>query len=119
MSKKHEEFNKAFTEHKEKIAALKVLANQIIAKDHYVSKLIDDKRNQTWTLSALSNWKTFQTRRWILQQFSRDTDKIENWIAEKLHLATEESYLDSANIQSKHRKHQAFEAELAKNADKI
>ena len=27
-----------------------------------------------------------------LQQFSRDADEIENWIAEKLQLATEESY---------------------------
>lgn len=27
-----------------------------------------------------------------LQQFSRDADEMENWIAEKLQLATEESY---------------------------
>lgn len=54
-----------------------------------------------------------------LQQFSRDADEIENWIAEKLQLATEESYKDPANIQSKHQKHQAFEAELAANADRI
>lgn len=44
---------------------------------------------------------------------------MENWIAEKLQLATEESYKDPANIQSKHQKHQAFEAELAANADRI
>ena len=40
-------------------------------------------------------------------------------MAEKLQLATEESYRDPANIQSKHQKHQAFEAELAANADRI
>lgn len=51
--------------------------------------------------------------------FSRDADEMENWIAEKLQLATEESYKDPANIQSKHQKHQAFEAELAANADRI
>jgi len=45
--------------------------------------------------------------------------KVENWMAEKLQLATEESYRDPANIQSKHQKHQAFEAELAANADRI
>ena len=54
-----------------------------------------------------------------LQQFSRDADEVENWMAEKLQLATEESYRDPANIQSKHQKHQAFEAELAANADRI
>ena len=45
--------------------------------------------------------------------------QVENWMAEKLQLATEESYRDPANIQSKHQKHQAFEAELAANADRI
>lgn len=54
-----------------------------------------------------------------LQQFSRDADEIENWITEKLAMATDESYRDPANIQSKHQKHQAFEAELAANADRI
>ena len=38
---------------------------------------------------------------------------------EKLQLAQEENYKDPANIQSKHQKHQAFEAELAANADRI
>lgn len=56
---------------------------------------------------------------WNYNVFSRDADEMENWIAEKLQLATEESYKDPANIQSKHQKHQAFEAELAANADRI
>ena len=34
-----------------------------------------------------------------LQQFSRDADEIENWIAEKLQMASDESYKDPANIQ--------------------
>ena len=51
--------------------------------------------------------------------FSRDADEVETWMLEKLQLATEENYKDPANIQSKHQKHQAFEAELAANADRI
>ena len=51
--------------------------------------------------------------------YLRDADEIENWMLEKLQLAEEESYKDPANIQSKHQKHQAFEAELAANADRI
>ncbi|MEQ2215345.1 Spectrin alpha chain, non-erythrocytic 1 [Xenoophorus captivus] len=81
-----------------------------------------------------------------LQQFSRDVDEIEAWISEKLQTATDESYKDPTNIQSmsvylllkphenmrsrcsdpvcpfpqsKHQKHQAFEAELHANADRI
>ena len=54
-----------------------------------------------------------------LQQFSRDADEMEIWITEKLQMATDESYKDPANIQSKHQKHQAFEAELAANSERI
>lgn len=124
LIKKHEDFDKAIHGHEEKIAALQVLADQLIAQQHYASKLIDDKRNE-----VLERWRHLKEDliekrsrlgdEQTLQQFSRDADEIENWIAEKLQLATEESYKDPANIQSKHQKHQAFEAELAANADRI
>ncbi|XP_015281943.1 PREDICTED: spectrin alpha chain, non-erythrocytic 1 [Gekko japonicus] len=50
-----------------------------------------------------------------------DFDKAINvqWISEKLQTASDESYKDPTNIQSKHQKHQAFEAELHANADRI
>lgn len=124
LIKKHEDFDKAINGHEEKIAALQVLADQLIAQKHYAGKLIDDKRKQ-----VLERWRHLKEDliekrsrlgdEQTLQQFSRDADEIENWIAEKLQLATEESYKDPANIQSKHQKHQAFEAELAANADRI
>ena len=41
------------------------------------------------------------------------------WITEKIQVTTDESYLDPTNIQSKHQKHQAFEAEVAANAERI
>lgn len=124
LIKKHEDFDKAIHGHEEKIAALQVLADQLIAQQHYAGRLIDDKRNE-----VLERWRHLKEDliekrsrlgdEQTLQQFSRDADEIENWIAEKLQLATEESYKDPANIQSKHQKHQAFEAELAANADRI
>lgn len=124
LIKKHEDFDKAINGHEEKIAALQVLADQLTAQNHYASKQIDDKRKQ-----VLERWQHLKEGlidkrsrlgdEQTLQLFSRDADEIENWIAEKLQLATEESYKDPANIQSKHQKHQAFEAELAANADRI
>lgn len=124
LIKKHEDFDKAINAHEEKIATLQTLADQLIGQEHYASKAIDDKRNL-----VLNRWKHLKDaliekrsklgESQTLQQFSRDADEIENWIAEKLQLATEESYKDPANIQSKHQKHQAFEAELAANADRI
>ena len=53
-----------------------------------------------------------------LQQFSRDADEIETWMLEKLQLAQDKNYKDPANVWSKHKKYQAFEAELTANADR-
>ncbi|XP_044259625.1 spectrin alpha chain isoform X3 [Tribolium madens] len=124
LIKKHEDFDKAINAHEEKIAALESLANQLIQNEHYASQDIDNKRKQVldrWRhlKEALIEKRSKLGESQTLQQFSRDADEIENWIAEKLQLATEESYKDPANIQSKHQKHQAFEAELAANADRI
>ncbi|XP_031333128.1 spectrin alpha chain isoform X3 [Photinus pyralis] len=124
LIKKHEDFDKAINAHEEKIAALQGLADQLIGNGHYASNEIDDKRSQVlnrWRhlKEALIEKRSKLGESQTLQQFSRDADEIENWIAEKLQLATEESYKDPANIQSKHQKHQAFEAELAANADRI
>nr|CAD7266031.1 unnamed protein product [Timema shepardi] len=114
----------AFCPQEEKIAALQTLADQLIAAEHYASEPIDEKRRQVldrWRhlKEALIEKRSKLGESQTLQQFSRDADEMENWIAEKLQLATEESYKDPANIQSKHQKHQAFEAELAANADRI
>ncbi|XP_065169865.1 spectrin alpha chain isoform X2 [Atheta coriaria] len=124
LIKKHEDFDKAINAHEEKIAALQSLADQLIADEHYGAQQIDDKRNQVldrWRhlKEALIDKRSKLGESQTLQQFSRDADEIENWIAEKLQLATEESYKDPANIQSKHQKHQAFEAEIAANADRV
>ena len=81
----------------EKIAALQTLADQLMASDHYAAQAIDDKRRQVldrWRhlKEALIEKRSRLGESQTLQQFSRDADEMENWIAEKLQLATEESY---------------------------
>ncbi|MFT7796792.1 spectrin alpha chain, non-erythrocytic 1 isoform X4 [Arapaima gigas] len=133
LIKKHEDFDKAINVQEEKIAALQSFADQLIAADHYAKPEISARRNE-----VLDRWRRLKTQMiekrsklgesQTLQQFSRDVDEIEAWISEKLQTATDESYKDPTNIQvlhilhcclSKHQKHQAFEAELHANADRI
>ena len=47
------------------------------------------------------------------------TCQAEGWISEKLTVATDESYRDPTNLQSKLQKHQAFEAELSANKGRV
>lgn len=65
--------------------------------DHYAAPDIDKKRKQVldrWRhlKEALIEKRSKLGESQTLQQFSRDADEMENWIAEKLHMATEESY---------------------------
>uniref|UniRef100_A0A8C0VWT4 Spectrin alpha chain, non-erythrocytic 1 n=1 Tax=Cyanistes caeruleus TaxID=156563 RepID=A0A8C0VWT4_CYACU len=130
LIKKHEDFDKAINVQEEKIAVLQSFADQLIAADHYAKGVIANRRNE-----VLDRWLRLKAQMiekrsklgesQTLQQFSRDVDEIEAWISEKLQTASDESYKDPTNIQvnvvlgSKHQKHQAFEAELHANADRI
>jgi spectrin alpha len=124
LIKKHEDFDKAIGSQEEKIESLTTYADQLCASNNYAEDDIRTKKAE-----VLSRWQKLKEaliekrsklgESQTLQQFSRDADEIENWMLEKLQLAEEENYKDPANIQSKHQKHQAFEAELAANADRI
>merc|ERR1711884_526243 len=124
MIKKHEDFDKAIGNQEEKIDSLRTYAEQLMSSEHYAQADIGDKKKEVlarWQelKEALIQKRSKLGESQTLQQFSRDADEIENWMLEKLQLAEEESYKDPANIQSKHQKHQAFEAELAANADRV
>merc|ERR1719187_3080528 len=124
MIKKHEDFDKAIGNQEEKIESLQTYADQLVQSEHYAGNDINQKKKdvlERWEKlkEALIEKRAQLGESQTLQQFSRDADEIETWMLEKLQLAQEENYKDPANIQSKHQKHQAFEAELAANADRI
>merc|ERR1719334_1626522 len=124
MIKKHEDFDKAIGNQEEKIESLQTYADQLIQSEHYAGADIQQKKKdvlERWEKlkEALIEKRAQLGEHQTLQQFSRDADEIETWMLEKLQLAQEENYKDPANIQSKHQKHQAFEAELTANADRI
>merc|ERR1719412_3069403 len=124
LIKKHEDFDKAIGSQEEKIESLATYADQLMASDNYAKDEIEEKKQEVlarWQKlkEALIEKRSKLGESQTLQQFSRDADEIENWMLEKLQLAEEETKPDAANIQSKHQKHQAFEAELAANAERI
>lgn len=124
LIKKHEDFDRAISSQEEKINSLQQFADQLVNSNHYDSPAINDKRDQVldrWSnlKDALIDNRSKLGEAQTLQQFSRDADEMENWLQEKLQIAMDESYKDPSNIQSKFQKHQAFEAELAANADRL
>ena len=53
------------------------------------------------------------------QEFNRDAEELSDWIKEKYVTATDESWRDLTNLLPKLQKHQAFEAELKANNDRL
>merc|ERR1719192_2343908 len=111
MIKKHEDFDKAINNQEEKIESLQTYADQLIQSEHYAGGDINQKKKD-----VLERWEKLKE---ALIEKRAQLGEIETWMLEKLQLAQEENYKAPANIQSKHQKHQAFEAELAANADRI
>jgi spectrin alpha len=124
LIKKHEDFDKAIAVQQDKINRLTHLSEQLVEKEHYAVPDIKEKTKQVldrWEKlkEALIEKRSKLGESQSLQQFSRFADEIENWISEKVQIAGDESYRDPANIQSKHQKHQALEAELDANSDRV
>ncbi|XP_074621265.1 spectrin alpha chain, non-erythrocytic 1-like [Acropora palmata] len=124
LIKKHEDFTKTLAVQDVKISALNDEAKRLIDNDHYDSPAIAERIS-----TVLARWATLKAalveRRSKLgesktiQQFSRDAEDIEAWVSEKLQTVLDESYKDPTNLQSKFQKHQAFEAEVSANQERV
>ncbi|XP_052269284.1 spectrin beta chain, non-erythrocytic 1-like isoform X3 [Dreissena polymorpha] len=53
------------------------------------------------------------------QLFLRNIYEVSSWITEKLQIALDETYRDPTNLQAKIQKHQAFEAEVMANRNRV
>lgn len=124
LIKKHEDFDKALASQENKIKDLTSNANSLIASGHYAAPEIKNKCNQVldrWARlkDAMIEMRSKLNESQTLQQFSRDADEVESWIQEKQATALSSSVRDATNIQAKNQKHQALEAELKANEERI
>ncbi|KAI0981312.1 hypothetical protein GJ496_007485 [Pomphorhynchus laevis] len=137
--KRHEDLDRAIAGQQDKIQLLSQFAEQLINQNHYHSEGINERLNRVlihWeTLKHnLVDQKTRLCESQTLQDFSRDADDIEAWIAERLAIATatapasiEEFEQDEHQkqglvrlpLQSRSQRQQVFEAELAANAERV
>ncbi|XP_015783267.1 spectrin beta chain isoform X3 [Tetranychus urticae] len=53
------------------------------------------------------------------QQFLQNVEQLQDWIQEKYIIAQDETYRSAKTIHSKWTRHQAFEAEIASNKDRL
>ncbi|KAL4238363.1 Spectrin beta chain [Mactra antiquata] len=124
LLKNHDRFERLMEQQVEEVEDVKQFAGKLEKQDHYAWDEIDERRqaveDRYTRLRAAS-----EARRNKLgdsnnyQLFLRNLYEVSAWIGEKLQIALDESYRDPTNLQAKLQKHQAFEAEVMANRNRV
>ena len=83
---------------------MKQFAGQLVSQDHYEKAGIDDRLQRVldrWTRlrQAMMEYRSRLGESQTLQDFSRDAEEIEAWIADKLAAASDEPVKETQNLQ--------------------
>ncbi|XP_023018167.2 spectrin beta chain, non-erythrocytic 5 kst isoform X2 [Leptinotarsa decemlineata] len=124
LHKQHRAFANTLSAQEDRLNAFSKKADELIAKQHYDSQGIDDRRNHVLQrrqavrdacqqrANALDASKNYQ-------EFRAEVHDLRVWMAEKLKTASDESYRDLSNLERKLQKHEAFERELRANEGQL
>lgn len=124
LLKRHENFINTLLAQDERLRLFSEMADKLIAAKHYDSKYIDERRHQVLSRRQSVKEKAHQRKQILLashayQEFRADANELTAWIQEKLKTASDESYRDLTNLERKLQRHEAFEAELKANEERL
>ncbi|XP_067682927.1 spectrin beta chain, non-erythrocytic 5-like isoform X3 [Haliotis asinina] len=124
LLRRHDDFEGKVQAQDEKVKGLKDLADNLIQDKHPDRDHINKRCNQVLERRNKVKDKAADRRKALLeaqkfQEFKRDGKELSDWMKEKYKTATDDSYKDLSNLMAKLQKHQAFEAELKSNNDRL
>lgn len=124
LTRKHEDFEKTLSSQLGRIEELEKFGRLVLSEGHADAHVIESRlravcsrRDKLMSRADERRHKLAESRR--LHQFLRNVLEVEGWLHEKQQVASDESYRDSTNLQSKIQKHAAFESELAANEGRV
>ncbi|NP_001171782.1 beta spectrin-like [Saccoglossus kowalevskii] len=122
--KKQENFLQTMDANDDKINSVIAFGNRLCDDSHYASDKIykkcenlDERRKNNRVVA--DNQLSQLRDNLLLQSFVQESDEIGLWINEKMLIAQDETYDEARSIHSKWQKHQAFEAELGANKERL
>ena len=124
MLKRHETFLTTMEANDDKFNQLVAVADSLIDKEHYDKEKIQ-KRAETINQKRDANRdKALEQHEKLknqlkLHEFLQDLEELMEWIQEKHIIAQDETYRSTKTIHSKWTRHQAFEAEIAANKQRL
>ncbi|NXO67199.1 SPTN5 protein, partial [Phainopepla nitens] len=124
LQRKHTQFEKALEAQMEKIDEMTSFAQQLTQNKHYDSENISNRcqavlsRKQRLLENAAARRHLLEESR-LLQKFLKNSFEVAAWINEKNSIARDDSWKDPSNLQTKLQRHQAFQAEIMANRNRL
>lgn len=124
LLKRHEAFLTTMEANDDKINGVVQFTRRLCDEGHFASEKIAkradsiEERRQANREKALALLEILRNQV-ELQQFLRDCDELDEWIQEKHITAQDETYRSAKTVHSKWTRHQAFEAEIAANKERL
>ncbi|XP_046383490.1 spectrin beta chain isoform X6 [Ischnura elegans] len=124
LIKRHEGFLTTMEANDEKINSVVQFASRLNDEGHFAAdkvqkkaENISERRNNNRERALLQMERLRDQLE--LHQFLQDCEELSEWIQEKNITAQDETYRSAKTVHSKWTRHQAFEAEIASNKDRL
>ncbi|XP_018330207.1 spectrin beta chain isoform X2 [Agrilus planipennis] len=124
LLKRHEAFLTTMEANDDKINGVIQFSRRLCEEGHFASDKIAKRADVIEERRAANREKALALMERLrdqleLQQFLRDCDELGEWVQEKHIVAQDETYRSAKTVHSKWTRHQAFEAEIAANKERL
>ncbi|XP_043588838.1 spectrin beta chain isoform X3 [Bombus pyrosoma] len=124
MIKRHEAFMNTMDANDEKINSVVQFAGRLVDEGHFAADKVKKKAESINERRRINREKANQYMEKLkdqlqLQMFLQDCEELGEWVQEKHITAQDETYRSAKTVHSKWTRHQAFEAEIASNKDRL
>ena len=124
LIKKHEDFVTTMTANEDKIQGVCSFAQRLCQENHYLgdkilsrASVINDRYGANRQSALDMHDKLQESLKYF--QFIQDCDDVKEWLDMKSLQAQDDTYRDTANIHTKYLRHQAFQAEILSNKERL
>lgn len=122
--KRHEAFLTTMEANDEKINTIVQVADTLLEKQHFDSDKIHKRAENIAQRRDVNRDRAVDLHERLknqvkLHEFLQDLEELNEWVQEKSLLAREDTYRTAKTVHSKWTRHQAFEAEIAANKERL
>ena len=122
--KRHEAFLTTMEANDEKINTIVQVSDTLVDKQHFDADKIHKRAENIAQRRDVNRDRALELHEKLknqvkLHEFLQDLEELNEWVQEKSLLAREDTYRTAKTVHSKWTRHQAFEAEIAANKERL